>query len=318
MADVRINDSVIPEGRALDKLQHHPAIPRLTDAAASAVPKILATASRPYAQRPLARQSGLRLLPLAGFIWGSRAKPPQPRTRADHLLIWVTAGQLHVNFPRQQHVMPQDSVRYIPAGTAFAAWPVSGTEGYALLLAPTLLNDVDPAFPRHPLTGSAGESGDALIATLKELADESVKPNSDKAVHCLLGVLALRLARLEPARAAPAIKRMANEAQRPLVERFTALAMEQLQHGPTIADLAADLGTSTAALDQACQNARGKRAIEILHEVRLQRAVEMLRGKERDPAQIAKDLGYTSHAHFTRSFVEATGQRPETFQDQSC
>ncbi|RNF33755.1 AraC family transcriptional regulator [Paracoccus methylarcula] len=93
--------------------------------------------------------------------------------------------------------------------------------------------------------------------------------------------------------------------------------MAHLREGPTIADLAAELGTGTAALDHACQSARGKRAIDLMHEVRLQRAVEMLREGGQSPAQIAKELGYTSHTHFTRSFVAATGQRPETFRDQS-
>lgn len=317
LPNARINDSDIPEGRALDIRRYHAATARLGTASPPTPPKILTVAARSFAQRPAARQSGLRLLPLAGFIWGSRTTPPHPRTRADHILIWVTAGQLHLDYPRQQHVMPSDSVRYIPAGTAFAAWPTPGTEGHALLLAPALLRDIDPPFPRQPLAGSAGESREALLSTLGELADEGGKPNSGKALHCLLGVLALRLARLEPARAHATPTPLPNEAQRPLVERFLTLAQAQLHQGPTIADLAAILGTSTAALDRACQNARGKRAIELMHEVRLQRAVEMLREGGQSPAQIAKELGYTSHAHFTRSFVEATGQRPETFRDQS-
>lgn len=317
LSNTGINDAHIPEGRAVNLPAHRHDMPRHEPLYPPMAPSALPVASRPFAQRPVARQSGLRLLPLASFVWGSRAKPPRPRTRADHLLLWVIAGHLQLDFPRQQHVMGKDAVRYIPAGTAFAALPMTGTEGYALLLAPGLLHETDPPFPRHALSGSVGEAAEALLATLRELAAESAKPNSGKAIHCLLGVLALRLARLEPPRANAARPPLPGEAQRPLVERFIALAMANLRQGRTIADLADELGTGTAALDDACRNARGKRAIELMHELRLQRAVEMLRETSRDPAQIARELGYTSHAHFTRSFVAATGRLPETFRDQS-
>ena len=39
------------------------------------------------AGRQIGLQSSLKLLPLQGFIWGSRAAAPLPRTRAEHVLI---------------------------------------------------------------------------------------------------------------------------------------------------------------------------------------------------------------------------------------
>lgn len=316
LSRAKINDDQIPDGHALNfaTLRSLPAQPETRHA-----PTIepLAASNRPFAQRPVARQSGLRLLPLESFVWGSRANPPQPRTRPDHTLIWVTTGTMQLDFPRQHHRLRPDAVRYIPAGTAFAALPQAGTAGHALLIAPTLVHDVEPAFPQHALSGCAGETGPALLATLKELAIETAGGASGQALHYLLGVLALRLSRLEPARqGASTAAPLPGGTERPLVDRFLALAATQLGSGRTIADLADQLETSTAALDHACQTARGKRAIDLIHALRLEHAVTMLRSGQHSSAQIAKELGYSSHAHFTRAFVAATGRPPEAFRNQ--
>lgn len=100
------------------------------------------------------------------------------------------------------------------------------------------------------------------------------------------------------------------------MEQFSELALTRLNCNQTIAELAEELQVQTAVLDRACQTVRGKRAIEVVNDLRMERAVKMLREGGRDPAQIAKELGYTSHTHFVRAFVSVTGRNPETFRNQ--
>ena len=314
---MRINDSLIPEGRvtndhSADRFAQHrqsEAHHRLAD--------VLQTSRRFAVTRPQVRTPGFRLLPLASFAWGSRDNHSRPRTNPDHVLLWITAGELRLDFPRRQHVLPQGSIQFIPAGTAFAAFPLRA-EGIALLLAPSILPESEPSFPNQALAGSVGESATALSALFTEIEAEAARHDPDiPALHHSLHVMARHLARLEPVRKSDDRATPISEGQDSLAERFLLVAKGQLQNGLTVAEIAAELGTNTGSLDRACRSAYGKRAIEMMNDLRLQQATEMLRDGDLGPARIAQMLGYTSLAHFTRAFVSATGHNPEAYRRQS-
>lgn len=269
----------------------------------------------PAAGRFTSRAAGLRLLPLAAFSWGSRSLPVQPRTRPEHTLIWVTEGQMRVDFPKHGTVMKPGDVHYIPAGTAFAAKPAPGAQGHVLLVSPELTADVDPPLPSTVTAGSAGKGAPTLLGTLQELGDEAASTSDRRAMSCHLNLLSLRLMRLDPARDhRPAAGEVLQD--RSLVDRFLALAAVELGNFQTLADLAQDLGTTLTQLDRACIEAKGRRAVDLMHELRLERAAEMLRHTNLPPARIAQDLGYASQTHLTRAFVDATGRTPEAYRQQ--
>lgn len=125
------------------------------------------------------------------------------------------------------------------------------------------------------------------------------------------------LSQLEPARDERLEAAAHTRHDRALLDRFLAMAAARLDYRGSIADLAGEMGTTTAALDRACIAGRGRRAIEVIHDLRLERAVALLRKTDLGPARIAADLGYSSHAHFTRAFVAATGRTPENFRAQA-
>lgn len=312
-ASAKVTDSGIPEGHA-PVFADPP--PRPANIAPAAPNSVALPAMRPYAQRPISRQTGLRLLPLGSFVWGARGNPPQPRTRTDHTLIWVTRGYAQLDLPRKERLMAPDTVCFVPSGTAFAFVPRAGAEGHVMLLAPQMAQDNDPPFPPGMIAGMAGAEAAALHLTLQELSLETARHGSAAGLHCLLGMLALLLGRLQPLTAPP--DRAGNPMRdRTLLDRFMHLAGSRLKQGITIADLAEELGTTSAALDHACQSGRGKRAIDLIHQIRLEMAAQALRETRHSPAQIARDYGYASHTHFTRAFVAATGRTPEAFRAQS-
>ena len=263
--------------------------------------------------RPIGRQQGMRLLPLQAFIWGSRAMPPQPRTRPDHTLIWVTEGRVQLDFPREHGVMRAGDLRHVPAGTAFAAVPAAGARGHVALISAPLAAGAEPPLPDRGMAAHVGHHAPQLEATLRELA---VEPPDAPTLSCLINLLSLRLRQLLPHR--PPEPTEPAPPDLPLIERFLALAGQRLGSARSVAELAAELGSTTAALDQACLAARGKRAVELIHRVQLERAADLLRNTDRPTLRIAADLGYSSHAHFIRAFVAATGRRPEVFRAQSC
>lgn len=279
------------------------------------MPDALAVRVAPASRRFAPRKASLRLLPLEAFSWGTGRGPVHPRTRPDHTLIWVTQGRVRLDFPRSGALLGADDVRFIPAGTAFASRSQPGALGHVLLLSPELAVELDPALPCRVTAGCAGQGAAALMACLQGLVDEAARAPDRKALTCHLNLLALRLSRLDPERQAMPGQPHAGP-DRPLVDRFLALAAIQIGAPRTLAELAQDLGTTLTLLDRACHEARGKRAIDLLHELRLERAAEMLRHTDRPAARIAQDLGYASHTHFTRSFVAATGRTPEAYRQQ--
>jgi AraC family transcriptional regulator, transcriptional activator of pobA len=265
--------------------------------------------------RPIGRQQGMRLLPLQAFIWGNGATPPRPRTRPDHAVIWVTDGRAQLDFPREQTVLRAGDLRHIPAGTAFAAVPSAGAGGYVALISTRLAGLAQPPLPVRGLIAHVGHHAAKFEATLRELAVEAPDPDAPT-LSCLMNLLSLRLHQLLPTRPAEAAEPVAPD--HTLIEQFLALAGQRLGSNGSVAELAAELHSTTGALDGACMAARGKRAVELIHDLQLECAADLLRGTDRSTLRIAADLGYSSHAHFIRAFVAATGRTPDMFRAQSC
>lgn len=308
VADSDVNAPGIPD--APDAVPDPPTI--VTPAAVTA-PAALRPALREG--RPVGRQQGMRLLPLQAFIWGSRAMPPQPRTRPDHALIWVIEGRMRLDFPRSHVILRAGDLRHVPAGTAFAAIPAAGTQGHVALISASLAARVQPPLPDRGMAAHVGSHTAQLEATLHELALETAKPDAGT-LSCLLNLLSLRLGQLQPGR--PPEPAAGAAPDLPLIEAFLALAAQRLGSAGSVAELAADLNSTMGALDQACLAARGKRAVDLIHDLRLERAVDLLRHTQRPTLRIAAELGYSSHAHFIRAFVAATGRTPDAFRAQSC
>ena len=165
------------------------------------------------------------------------------------------------------------------------------------------------------MLGAIGDGAAALQAALADLAAESAREDADAgaAIACHLGLLAVRLSRLEPPSPHPCAGTQ-TPPDLPLVNRFMALAGARLGSGHTVGELAEALGVTAATLDRACRKARGRRAIDLIHDLRFETALTLLRTTRTSQAEIAQDLGFTSLAHFIRAFVDRTGKLPESFR----
>lgn len=312
-----VTSAAIPQGHARQS-----AGPALSSAGyraqdSSAERKVTAPFRSPARLRQAtSRPAGLRLFQLRDVLQGGNGRAASPRTRTDHMLIWVTAGSVRLSFPRQHHDLRAGELRLIVAGTAFTILPMPDAAGHVALIAPQMAAAAIPRLPDAGLTASVGGHGTQILAVLSDLAAESADPNS-ATTGCLLNLLSLRLRQLDRLRPVEAGDPQAQTGHA-LLDGFLELAGRRLGQNGSLGDLADELGTTVAALDRACLAARGRRAVEMLHELRLERAVVLLRHSQRSPSRIASDLGYSSHAHFTRAFVAATGRTPEMFRAQPC
>ena len=86
-----------------------------------------------------------------------------------------------------------------------------------------------------------------------------------------------------------------------------------MENAPTLGDLAQELGVTIGMLDRACRAARGRSALDLMYDLRLERAVTLLKERRASPAEIAVRLGYVGLSHMKRAFIAATGRGPEDF-----
>ena len=261
----------------------------------------------PVSTREAAGRDAIRLLPLEGFVWGGASL--QPRTRSEHALIWVTDGRLRLDLPRQPGIMQAGDLRWIPAGTAFAATPLQAASGHVLLIRPEQMRDLAP---RYQIAASTGRHGPQMLTVLRNL---ELAARQGAALTRQLDLLMRVIGEMAPSHpvSAPDLTRSSGAG---LVERFEGLAQGTFGPTVTVADLARMLGCGTAALDRAALDHRGKRAVDILNDIRLRQAITLLRETRLSVTQIAADTGFASHAHFARVLCAATGRRPETFRNQ--
>lgn len=100
-----------------------------------------------------------------------------------------------------------------------------------------------------------------------------------------------------------------------LVDGFLDIAGRDIATGLTVAEMAHALGTSATELHQACMMLRGARPLDLLYELRLQRAIAMIEAGETRMDRIADATGFCSLMHMNRTFVASTGRTPASFRD---
>lgn len=274
---------------------------------------------RGYASPPLPSCPPVRRLPLAAFAWGGlRGRGPSisfptPRSRGDHVLILLRGGVLRLLIGRREERLTAGDICWLPAGTAFALPAHPGCDGAVLLLSRLAVPDCP--LPDAPRMASADPG---RFAALWADAAAIASQEDPRAALLHIDLIALHLGALpeRPPHVAPHLP--LPRADHDLYPAFCDLARSQMGAGLTLADMAAQLGCDSAALDHACRARRGRRAVEVLNDLRIEMALALLRNSLDTPQQIAARLGFASHAHFCRAITAATGRGPRAFQVSSA
>ena len=77
-----------------------------------------------------------------------------------------------------------------------------------------------------------------------------------------------------------------------------------------VKDLSRSLGLSSASLNRKLRSLLGQSTKQFVQSVRLQRAVDLLNGRELNVAEVADQCGFSSSAYFIRAFREKYGHTP--------
>ena len=238
---------------------------------------------------------------------------------------WATAT--HLVFPYQgayvHHVGGAESVAeanqviFINAGEPYrVSHPVAGGDAAlsigvspaALLeLAPKdrLRGGGQPAFSSAQLR--VGAAAQALTALLRH----RLVPGAADALEAESATLALLRTALGDRAARPGAGRA--RPPRRLVERAKLVLAADLSRRWTLAEISAEVGGSPVYLTQMFAQLEGIPLYRYQLRLRLARALALL-GEYDDLTDLALELGFSSHSHFSSAFKQAFGQSPSAFR----
>ncbi|MDF3606450.1 AraC family transcriptional regulator [Paracoccus sp. DMF-8] len=322
----RLRRARIAEGQILRPGQRDPRAADSGSAPLALVANSLVPPHRdpPFSIRPDRHHGRLAHFPLAGFTWGGAirgtgrgiGRASAPRVWPDHLLIHVTSGSLRLEQPRLDRLLQADTLTFIPLGTAFSLLHLSEVRGDVLAVPAALVRKLGTILPDGIVSGRPSDEDGARIghaiarlSTMGMLRDSALLGLAGQQ----LNQLSLTLSRLQEAPQPDARSPAHSRNARPLTDRFMRLVQREMENAPTLGDLAQELGVTIGMLDRACRAARGRSALDLMYDLRLERAVTLLKERRASPAEIAVRLGYVGLSHMKRAFIAATGRGPEDF-----
>ncbi|MGV6813236.1 MAG: helix-turn-helix domain-containing protein [Brevirhabdus sp.] len=259
-------------------------------------------------QPPLA---GVRFSSLQAIAKRGRWRTEAMRSYDTPTLIWFTRGQGRFTANGQTRGYGPHTLVLLPAGTmhGFEAGPsalgaivhLTRADGDVFAHTTTFLKVLD-----HTHQGE-------LTSLLERLARETTNPapGQSRAVRALADLVLVWVGRRLDAQAAA--EQPKTGAQR-LAAAFTHLLEEKFSTGTNVADYARVLGVTPTHLSRACREASGKPASALLQDRVFFEARQLLLETDLAVNQIARRLGFTSAAYFSRAFLKHVGRTPSAFR----
>ncbi len=261
--------------------------------------------------KDLSALSQLRLVAMPRMAAGGRWRVEAMRSLSEPMLLWFTKGQGRITVAGVTRGYTPHNAIFIPAGVMHGFEVGPQVFGTAVFFG----RDTDVTLPSAPLhlrireNQAQVELNLILDAIQREM--ESASPAHDRATRHYLGLLGVWLER-QAARSGP--EAPAHDAAKRLVVRYTTLLEREFRSGRGVADYAAALGVTPTHLTRCCKQACGRPASALLHDRLIFEARRLLTETDLPVGHIARDLGFTSPAYFTRAFQHQTGRTPSAFR----
>lgn len=103
----------------------------------------------------------------------------------------------------------------------------------------------------------------------------------------------------------------------PVIERARAALAVQFASPASLAELAHEVGVSSAYLSRAFRAATGETLHAFREDLRLRRSLDLLPDSTGDFTRVALELGYSSHSHFSSRFHRHFGITPTAFVERT-
>lgn len=231
--------------------------------------------------------------------------------RTDDVVLWVTKGQGRVVINGIRRGISMNNALFVPAGTLFAVDLQPGTQAL-IVQSPSGLS---PHAPHSPLLLRARDSlaQAELTGTIDAMNREMSQDRSllQEALTAHVGLIAVWLQRQSRAGSADTPKETA--AQR-LVRRYAQAVTRDYRKPQPMGQYAEALDVTPTHLSRVCRSCCGRTAADILTERKLHAARIALESPKPAVKEIARALGFTSPAYFTRFIQSHTGQSPSALR----
>ncbi|PQO22785.1 AraC family transcriptional regulator [Rhodobacteraceae bacterium WD3A24] len=259
----------------------------------------------------------LRLTPIPRLAAGGRWRVEAMRSLREPLMLWFTQGQGRITVAGNTRGFGTHNAVFIPPGTMHAFEMKPRVQGTAVFFGRDHGLDL-PDEPRHLRVREAVAQKE-LVAVLDNIQREleSDRPASDRAARYHLGLLGVWLERQLASEERAPSSGLRESAARRLTARYTGLLERDFSSGMGVGDYAAALGVTPTHLTRACKAACGRAAHELLQDRVLYEARRLLSETRTPVKEVARQLGFSSPAYFTRAFQKRTGQTPSGFRRAS-
>ncbi len=256
-------------------------------------------------------KNGFRVVPLPVFAQGGRWRTEAMRSYSQPLLIWFTKGQGRITISGNTRGYGPHNAIFIPAG-AMHGFDMLGQVFGNIVYFP-FSADIDlPTEPLHLRIRDVYQHNEltTLIENIQREAERDLSGQARAMMHHggLLSVWLQRQAEIAPeseVTSGTAVK---------MAAAYTALVERDFHLAKSVSDYAAELGVTPTHLTRVCKGACGRSAMAILTD-RIHFEARLLLIETGKPVQdIARHLGFTSAAYFTRAFQKQSGETPSSFR----
>jgi AraC-like DNA-binding protein len=254
-----------------------------------------------------------RMTSLARMAQGGKWRVEAMRSYARPLLLWFTRGQGRITVAGVTRGYGPHNAVFIPAGTMHGFDMIGNVHGQAIFFP----RGVDLGLPGDPmhlrLRDSTVQAEITALVDAMERELNRAQPGMDRALFHHAGLLAVWLERQATVLADDASAGRPKAAVR-LAAAYSSLVERDFRTGKGVADYAADLGVTPTHLSRVCNETCGRPAHGLLQDRILFEARRLLRETPLPVKEVARTLGFTSAAYFTRAFQARTGLTPSDFR----
>lgn len=254
-----------------------------------------------------------RVVPLPRFAQGGRWRTEAMRSYSQPVLLWFTRGQGRITLAGNTRGYGAHNAIFLPPNTMHG-FVMTGQVFGSVVYFPRSLDLALPPEALHLRFREAQQQAEltALIDNLQREVERDL-PARDRALMHYGGLLSVWLERQSINQPEAELQ---PDAVRRLTAAYVALVERDFRTGKSVNGFAAELGVTATHLSRVCNAACGRPASSLLAE-RVYFEARRLLTETRTPIKdIARSLGFTSAAYFTRAFQKNTGETPSGFRNR--